>query len=225
MGCLGYFSDATDGRFGPKTKKAVQEYQRRNGLKQDGCVGPITWSYLFPDNAVSSGGNSGSGSSSSSSNQSSSSSSGGQSSSIRKDSNKPSPKPSSKRGEKNHVKPLFDLPIKLIDLQGSYNGKIECLTGIQNLILTTLLVTYAGYSFAKEVLTIAITGTFASLALASGITVPLGVIGFLSAVSTISYANWMISQISLAIEYTNKYKKYTVKEIYKSSMWTYKVLR
>ncbi|NCC86307.1 MAG: hypothetical protein EOM05_00360 [Clostridia bacterium] len=54
VGCLGSFLDATDGRFGTKTKKAVQEYQRRNGLKQDGCVGPITWSYLFPDNAKSS---------------------------------------------------------------------------------------------------------------------------------------------------------------------------
>ena len=84
LGCLGYFSDATDGRFGPKTKKAVQEYQRRNGLKQDGCVGPITWSYLFPDNAGSSGGNSGSSSSSSSSNQSSS---GSESSTIKSNKN------------------------------------------------------------------------------------------------------------------------------------------
>ena len=49
LGFLGYFSDATDGKFGPKTKQSVKDFQKANGLETDGCVGPITWSYLFPE--------------------------------------------------------------------------------------------------------------------------------------------------------------------------------
>ncbi|MGE7650465.1 peptidoglycan-binding protein [Peribacillus frigoritolerans] len=36
-----------DGEFGPKTKKAVKAYQKRQGLSQDGEVGPITWNRMF----------------------------------------------------------------------------------------------------------------------------------------------------------------------------------
>ncbi len=32
-----------DGLFGTNTKNAVIAYQKRNGLEQDGCVGPDTW--------------------------------------------------------------------------------------------------------------------------------------------------------------------------------------
>lgn len=32
--------------FGPKTKKAVQEYQRKSGLTADGVIGPKTWGKL-----------------------------------------------------------------------------------------------------------------------------------------------------------------------------------
>lgn len=32
-----------DGDFGPRTKLAVQEFQRRVGLEDDGIVGPLTW--------------------------------------------------------------------------------------------------------------------------------------------------------------------------------------
>jgi peptidoglycan hydrolase-like protein with peptidoglycan-binding domain len=35
-----------DGRFGDKTRTAVICIQRFYGLKQDGIIGPITWSYL-----------------------------------------------------------------------------------------------------------------------------------------------------------------------------------
>lgn len=36
-----------DGKFGPGTKKAVVEFQRRRGLTQDGVVGTATWTALF----------------------------------------------------------------------------------------------------------------------------------------------------------------------------------
>lgn len=36
-----------DGRFGTQTDKAVREFQRRNGLLQDGVVGEKTWAALF----------------------------------------------------------------------------------------------------------------------------------------------------------------------------------
>jgi peptidoglycan hydrolase-like protein with peptidoglycan-binding domain len=36
-----------DGDFGTKTEKAVMWYQDRNGLMDDGIVGPITWAHLF----------------------------------------------------------------------------------------------------------------------------------------------------------------------------------
>jgi len=37
-----------DGRFGPKTEKAVIQYQRKVGLPDDGIVGPEVWGHLFP---------------------------------------------------------------------------------------------------------------------------------------------------------------------------------
>lgn len=36
-----------DGKFGAQTKKAVEDFQKANGLKADGVVGPGTWSKLF----------------------------------------------------------------------------------------------------------------------------------------------------------------------------------
>lgn len=38
-----------DGEFGPKTEKAVKQFQKSRGLKQDGCVGPLTWAELEKD--------------------------------------------------------------------------------------------------------------------------------------------------------------------------------
>jgi putative chitinase len=35
------------GTFGPKTEAAVKAWQKANGLKDDGIVGPTTWSILF----------------------------------------------------------------------------------------------------------------------------------------------------------------------------------
>jgi Putative peptidoglycan binding domain/Lysozyme like domain len=43
---LGY-SIAADGRYGPKTRAAVRDYQGRHGLAADGVVGPRTWASLL----------------------------------------------------------------------------------------------------------------------------------------------------------------------------------
>ncbi len=42
----GFYTGAVDGKIGPKTKKAVEEFQKANGLTGDGKVGPKTWSVL-----------------------------------------------------------------------------------------------------------------------------------------------------------------------------------
>ncbi len=39
----GFYSGSVDGKIGPKTKKAIEEFQKANGLKADGKVGPKTW--------------------------------------------------------------------------------------------------------------------------------------------------------------------------------------
>jgi hypothetical protein len=43
---LGYKPGQPDGKWGPKTKAAVQEFQRSNGLKDDGVVGRLTTAAL-----------------------------------------------------------------------------------------------------------------------------------------------------------------------------------
>lgn len=51
-----FYTGNVDGKIGPKTKKAVMEFQEANGLKADGKVGPKTWNalskYLAPTQAV-----------------------------------------------------------------------------------------------------------------------------------------------------------------------------
>jgi murein L,D-transpeptidase YcbB/YkuD len=42
----GFYTGTVDGKLGPKTKKAVAEFQKANGLKADGRVGPKTWNAL-----------------------------------------------------------------------------------------------------------------------------------------------------------------------------------
>ncbi len=42
----GYYSGAIDGKAGPMTKKAIEEFQKANGLKADGKVGTKTWAVL-----------------------------------------------------------------------------------------------------------------------------------------------------------------------------------
>jgi putative chitinase len=39
------------GKFGPKTEAAVKEWQKANGLKDDGIVGDATWAKLFGESA------------------------------------------------------------------------------------------------------------------------------------------------------------------------------
>lgn len=42
----GYYDGAIDGKIGPKTKKAIEEFQKIKGLQADGKVGPKTWAVL-----------------------------------------------------------------------------------------------------------------------------------------------------------------------------------
>lgn len=42
----GFYTGTIDGKIGPKTKAAVMDFQKANGLKADGKVGPKTWAAL-----------------------------------------------------------------------------------------------------------------------------------------------------------------------------------
>jgi len=42
----GYYRGNVDGKVGPLTKKAIQEFQESNGLQADGKVGAKTWALL-----------------------------------------------------------------------------------------------------------------------------------------------------------------------------------
>lgn len=41
-----FYSGAIDGKSGPLTKKAIEEFQKANGLQADGKVGTKTWAVL-----------------------------------------------------------------------------------------------------------------------------------------------------------------------------------
>jgi N-acetylmuramoyl-L-alanine amidase len=43
---LGFTGADVDGAFSKDTEKAVRAFQKQNGLKVDGKVGPATWSAL-----------------------------------------------------------------------------------------------------------------------------------------------------------------------------------
>ena len=42
-----YFGEV-DGKIGPLTRKAIEEFQGMKGLKVDGKVGPVTWREMEP---------------------------------------------------------------------------------------------------------------------------------------------------------------------------------
>ncbi|MDE2027867.1 MAG: peptidoglycan-binding protein [Candidatus Omnitrophica bacterium] len=42
----GLYNGKIDGKIGPMTKKAVEAFQKQNGLKADGKVGAKTWKIL-----------------------------------------------------------------------------------------------------------------------------------------------------------------------------------
>jgi peptidoglycan hydrolase-like protein with peptidoglycan-binding domain len=44
----GYYIGKVDGKAGPMTKKAIEEFQKSSNLKVDGKVGPKTWAALSP---------------------------------------------------------------------------------------------------------------------------------------------------------------------------------
>lgn len=43
----GFYSGSIDGKIGPKTKKAIEDFQKAKGLVVDGKVGPKTWAELL----------------------------------------------------------------------------------------------------------------------------------------------------------------------------------
>lgn len=51
----GYYTGWIDGKLGPKTKKAIEEFQKANDLKADGKVGRKTWCILSKHLNVSAG--------------------------------------------------------------------------------------------------------------------------------------------------------------------------
>ena len=42
----GFYTGDVDGKIGPMTKKAIEDFQKAKGLKVDGKVGPKTWEVL-----------------------------------------------------------------------------------------------------------------------------------------------------------------------------------
>ncbi len=42
----GFYTGPIDGKIGPKTKGAIQEFQKAKGLKVDGKAGPKTWAEM-----------------------------------------------------------------------------------------------------------------------------------------------------------------------------------
>jgi len=42
----GFYTGSVDGKIGPRTKSAIQEFQKAKGLKVDGKVGPKTWAEM-----------------------------------------------------------------------------------------------------------------------------------------------------------------------------------
>lgn len=42
----GFYAGTIDGKIGPRSKKAIVEFQKAKGLKPDGKVGPKTWAEL-----------------------------------------------------------------------------------------------------------------------------------------------------------------------------------
>lgn len=44
----GLYSGKIDGKIGPGSKKAIEAFQKQQGLKADGKVGPKTWAALEP---------------------------------------------------------------------------------------------------------------------------------------------------------------------------------
>ena len=42
----GFYTGNIDGKMGPRTKRAIVEFQKAKGLKADGRVGPKTWTEI-----------------------------------------------------------------------------------------------------------------------------------------------------------------------------------
>jgi murein L,D-transpeptidase YcbB/YkuD len=42
----GFYAGAVDGKIGPMSKRAIEDFQKANNLQADGKVGPKTWAVL-----------------------------------------------------------------------------------------------------------------------------------------------------------------------------------
>lgn len=49
----GFYAGNIDGNIGPKSKQAIEDFQKANGLKVDGKVGPKTWEAMSRYSSVS----------------------------------------------------------------------------------------------------------------------------------------------------------------------------
>lgn len=48
----GFYADNIDGKIGPKSKKAIEDFQKANSLKVDGKVGAKTWEAMSRHSSV-----------------------------------------------------------------------------------------------------------------------------------------------------------------------------
>ena len=48
----GFYTGNIDGKIGPKSKKAIEDFQKANGLKADGKVGAKTWELMNKHTSV-----------------------------------------------------------------------------------------------------------------------------------------------------------------------------
>ena len=51
----GFYAGNIDGKIGPKSKQAIEDFQKANGLKADGKVGAKTWEALNKHTSVAAG--------------------------------------------------------------------------------------------------------------------------------------------------------------------------
>lgn len=49
---LGFFEGQVDGIYTPALKDSIKRFQKSKGIEDDGIIGPVTWSKLFPEKVI-----------------------------------------------------------------------------------------------------------------------------------------------------------------------------